>query len=140
MKSQRDLSNLQLPWWGYLILGVLAVGGAIFLSYANPVTFPLNRTIPATLVYFGLFWLIVCCGLPWLARRFPDSEGGISQSLEAAELLFALLLMCIGFLAGTGAGTVWWLAGGWTATGFWTAVLGGGIVGGVAPLVLLAGG
>lgn len=140
MKSQRDLSNLQVPWWGFLILWLLTGGGAIFLWYTNPVAFPLNRSIPATLVYFGLFWLIVCRGLPWLARRFSDSEGSLSQSLEATELFFAVLLMCIGFLAGTGAGAAWWLAGGWAATGFGTAVLGGGIIGGVVPLALLAGG
>jgi hypothetical protein len=138
--KRRDLLDWHLPWWGYLILLALAIGAAFLLRYANPNSFPLNRTIPATLVYFGLCWLILRYGLPLLVRRLPEGEGSFIQGHTVGEFLFALVLMCIGFLAGTGAGATWWLAGGFAATGFWTAVIGGGIVGAVAPLALLAGG
>jgi hypothetical protein len=138
--KQRDLSDLHFPWWGYVILWMLAVGGAVFLWYANPNIFPLNRTIPAILVYFGLYWLIVRYGVPLLARRLPKGEGTVLQNDTVAELVFGSVLMCIGLFAGTGAGAAWWLAGGSAVTDFWTAVLAGGALGAIAPIALLAGG
>jgi len=140
MTKQRDFSDLNLTWRGYLIAWVLATGAAIVLWYANPGTFPLGRAIPATLVYFTTYWLAARYGLPSLAKRFAREEGSFLQSKFLGELFFTMVLACIGFLAGLGAGAIWWLAGGFAVTDFWTAVLVGGAVGAIAPIALLAGG
>ena len=138
MVRQRDFSDLNLTWRGYLIAWVLATGAAIVLWYVNPGTFPLGRAIPATLVYFTTYWLAMRYGFPFLAKRL--ARGSFLQSNFLAEVFFTTVLACIGFLAGSGAGATWWLAGGFAVADFWTAVLVGGTVGAIAPLALLGGG
>ena len=122
---------LELPWWAYAAIALVAVVAALVLNYLNATKFPLVGTSAAIIVFLGTAWSLSAA----LARFSSNSDSSFMQS----ELGGGLLLVLIGGFAGSVGGSVWWLAVGPEVATLGQAIVGGAILGGLVVGFLLGG-
>lgn len=120
---------LELPWWAYTVIVLIALVAALVLNYLNATKFPLVGTSAAVIVYLAITWSLSAA----LARFSSDS--GFVQS----ELGGGALLVFIGVIAGSVGGAVWWLAVGPEVATLGQAIAGGAMLGGIVVGFLLGG-
>lgn len=104
----------------YFVSG-FAVAASGILNYWRPELFSWPAILPATFVYFGAFAALFQVFRSIPERRFPP---GASSTVETeitkpsrvpdwvAELLFGVVFIVVGIMAGSLSGAIWWVAGG----------------------------
>ena len=122
---------LELPWWAYVLIGLIALVATLILHYLNATKFPLVGTAAAIVVYLGTTWTLIAA----ITRYFEDPD----TSSIRGELIGSLILVVVGAIAGGLGGAVWWLAVGPDVASLSQAVAGGALMGGLAVLFLLGG-
>jgi hypothetical protein len=122
---------LELPWWAYAIIAVIALAVTSILHYLNAAKFPLTGTSAAVVVYLATAWSLSAA----LSRFSGDSDTGFMQS----ELGGGALLVLIGVIAGGFGGAIWWLSVGPEVATLGQAIAGGALLGGLVIGFLLGG-
>lgn len=93
---------LELPWWAYVLIGLIALVAALILYYLNATKFPLMGTTAAIAVYLRTTWSLIAA----IERYFGDSDA----SSIRGELIGSFVLVVVSAIAGGLGGAVWWLA------------------------------
>lgn len=122
---------LELPWWAYAVIVLIALTAALVVHYLNATKFPLIGTSVAVIVYLATTWSLAAA----FARFSSDSDSWILQG----ELGGGVLLVLIGAIAGGGGGAIWWLSVGPEVATLGQAILGGAMLGGLVIGFLLGG-
>lgn len=128
-------------WFGYVVLAGVAIAASIGLYFLRPDLFAVQQTLPATIIYFALFWFV----LRSIGSRKSKSKANLQtkplskwqEGLAEFGMFFAFLI--VGTIVGCISGLVWWGAGGYELRTIEQALKIGAILG-ATTIVLLFGG